>query len=257
MEKPLCALASGCVPDALPWDIPKIAASAGFLSSGMWVDPETTWTNDALKKTKASIRETNIELIDVEVIWLEKTKTANDTHKLIIDVGLELKARNILVVSRHENYNDSISQFRDICERAGNDMRVCLEFGEFTSIKSLPKAREFINAVNHKSAGILIDLMHLNRAGDDLPDIEDSIFPYVQGCDFWQSSSSMQGNDYIEAAVNSRCCLGEGEARKNDLIEMCRSSKDVSLEIRSLELRNQFPDPYIRAKEIFKRCKRN
>ena len=136
-------------------------------------------------------------------------------------------------------------------------MRVCLEFGEFTSIKSLPKAREFINAVDHKSAGILIDLMHLNRAGDDLPDIEDSIFPYVQGCDFWQSSSSMQGNDYIEAAVNSRCCLGEGEARKNDLSEMCRSSKDVSLEIRSLELRNQFPDPYIRAKEIFKRCKRN
>ena len=80
MKKPLWALASGCVPDALPWEIPKIAASAGFLSSGMWVDPETTWTNDALKKTKASIRETNIELIDVEVIWLEKTKKATDKN---------------------------------------------------------------------------------------------------------------------------------------------------------------------------------
>ena len=257
MKKPLWALASGCIPDAQPWDIPKIAASAGFLSSGMWVDPETTWTNGALKKTKASIRETNIELIDVEVIWLEKTKKATDTHKLIIDVALELKARNILVVSRHENYNESISQFRDICERAGNEIRVCLEFGEFTDIKSLTKAREFINSVDHKSAGILIDLMHLNRAGDSLPDIEDSIFPYVQGCDFWQNSASMKGMDYIKAAVNSRCCLGEGEARKNDLIKMCRSSKDISLEIRSLELRNQFPDPYIRAKEIFKRCKRN
>ena len=50
MAKPLWALASGCVPDALPWDIPAIARSGGFLSSGMWVDPETSWDSTALKK---------------------------------------------------------------------------------------------------------------------------------------------------------------------------------------------------------------
>ena len=52
MAKPLWALASGCVPDALPWDIPLIARSGGFSSSGMWVDPETSWDRTALKKNK-------------------------------------------------------------------------------------------------------------------------------------------------------------------------------------------------------------
>ncbi|MGV0033403.1 MAG: hypothetical protein ACNYPE_00020 [Candidatus Azotimanducaceae bacterium WSBS_2022_MAG_OTU7] len=40
--EPMWALAAGCVPDAMPWDIPRIAQKAGFLSSGMWVEPETT-----------------------------------------------------------------------------------------------------------------------------------------------------------------------------------------------------------------------
>ena len=256
MTKPLWALASGCVPDALPWYIPLIAHSAGFLSSGMWVDPETTWDKSALKKTKKSLSDTNIQLIDVEVVWLDKTNHIDDKQKLIIDIGLELKAKNILVVSRHENYEASISQFQEMCERAGKDIRICIEFGEFTNIKSLAKANEFISLVNHPSAGILIDLMHLNRSGDTLPDLKDELYPYVQGCDFWQESSTMTGMDYIEAAVDSRCCLGDGEARTNDINLMCQSDKDVSLEIRSIYLRQRYPDPFKRAKAIFEGCNR-
>ena len=52
MTTPLWALAAGCVPDAAPCDIPRIAAAAGFRSSGMWVDPKTTWGRDALAKTQ-------------------------------------------------------------------------------------------------------------------------------------------------------------------------------------------------------------
>ena len=65
------ALAAGCVPDAMPWDIPRIAQKAGFLSSGMWVEPATTWSSNALSKTRLSLAETGISLVDVEVIWLE------------------------------------------------------------------------------------------------------------------------------------------------------------------------------------------
>ena len=115
MTKSLWAMAAGCVPDSLPWDIPRIASAAGFLSSGMWVDPETTWDSDALRKTKLSLSDTGIQLVDVEVARLNKTELADDTHKLIIEVGLELGARNVLVISKHEDYLSSISQFRDMC----------------------------------------------------------------------------------------------------------------------------------------------
>ena len=256
MEEPLWALAAGCVPDADPWDIPKIAASAGFLSSGMWVDPKKSWSNAALSRTKLSLKETGIQLIDVEAAWLETTDHANDLHKTIVEAGLELGARNLLVVSRHEEYSASVSQFIDICNMTQDKLRVCIEFGEFTSIKSLSAARKFIEDVNHPSAGILIDLMHLNRAGDSLPQIESSLFPYIQACDFWQSSALKSGSDYIAAAVDERCCLGDGEADSSEMSKVCDSKADVSLEIRSVQLRQKFRDPYVRAREIFKRCDR-
>lgn len=255
--EPLWALAAGCVPDAMPWDIPRIAQKAGFLSSGMWVVPETTWSSDALKKTRSSLAETGISLVDVEVVWLEGDGQASDNQKLVVDVGLELGARNVLVVSRHEDFNASVDQFRELCERAGDDIRICLEFGEFTSIKNLDAARTFVESVDHPAAGILIDLMHINRAGNPLPDLESSLFPYLQACDFFQDSSEMSGMDYIGAAVDGRCCLGEGEARRKDLEQICQSGKDVSLEIRSKDLRDSFPDPYVRGEEIYQRCIRD
>ncbi|MDA0761950.1 MAG: TIM barrel protein [Proteobacteria bacterium] len=254
MKSPLWALAAGCVPDAMPWDIPRIAAAAGFQSSGMWVDPKTTWDAGALQKTQDALKETGITLIDVEVIWLEATENASDRHRLIVDVGLALAARNVLVVSRHPDYQASLRQFQDLCERAGEGIRVCLEFGEFTEIKSLQAANAFINAVNHPAAGVLVDLMHLNRAGEPMPDLNDPRFPYVQGCDYWQASSTMTGSDYIRAAVDERCCLGEGQMRSADLVALGNGKTDVSLEIRSRALREAFPDPFIRGQQIFDRC---
>tara|TARA_Y100001960_G_C14607273_1_gene793903 strand:+ start:99 stop:878 length:780 start_codon:yes stop_codon:yes gene_type:complete len=256
MKEPLWALAAGCVPDVMPWEIPLIAKKGGFLSSGMWVDSSTTWSDDALKKTKDSLKETGIKLIDVEVTWLENTGQLNDAHKLIIDVGLELSAKNILVVNRHEDYEKSQNQFHKMCEYAGGDIRICLEFGEFTKIKSLKHAQKFINSINHSSSGILIDLMHINRSNEELPELSNSIYPYVQGCDFWQSSKTLTGDDYISAAIDDRCCLGKGEANKDFISKVCKSDLDVSLEIRSKELRDRFPNPYKRAEYIFNNCVR-
>ena len=254
MKAPLWALAAGCVPDVMPWEIPLIAKKGGFLSSGMWVDSSTTWNNNALKKTKVSLKETGIELIDVEVTWLENDAQLNDKHKLIIDVGLELSAKNILVVNRHKDYEKSLNQFYKMCEYAGSDIRLCLEFGEFTNIKSLKHALRFINAINHPASGILIDLMHLNRSNEEIPDLDNPIFPYVQGCDFWQSSKKLTGDDYILAAIDDRCCLGKGEANKDFFSKVCKSNLDVSLEIRSKDLRDRFADPYKRAEYIFNNC---
>lgn len=257
VTEPLWALAAGCVPDAMPWDIPRIARSAGFSSSGMWIDPETTWGADALGKTRAAIQETGIDLVDVEALWLAGGDKASDTHKLTVDAGLELGARNVLIVSVQEDLPTAISQFRDICDYAGDgDIRINLEFGEFTQVRSLASARAFVEAVDHPKAGILIDLMHLNRAGEALPELDEQTFSYVQACDFLQSSAGMSGGDYIEAAVDHRYCLGEAEARRGDIEQACRSKLDVSLEIRSKQLRDEFTDPYERAKQIFTRCQR-
>ncbi len=254
INKPLWAMAAGCVPDAMPWDIPLIAHKAGFQSSGMWVDENTSWDKKALYKTKESLEKTQLQLIDVEVTWLENDERLNDSHKLIIDVGLELSAKNILVVNRHNDYDKALNQFYKMCEYADKNIKVCLEFGEFTNVKSLSKAIDFVNTINHPVAGILIDLMHINRSKENIPDLNNPIFSYIQGCDFYQSSKKLTGDNYIMAAIDDRCCLGHGEAIKEEVVKMCKSNLDVSLEIRSKDLRDKFPDPYDRASYIFKNC---
>ena len=234
------ALAAGCVPEVMPWEIPRIAHEAGFNSSGMWVDPATTWDESALRKTRATLSEAGIGLIDVEALWLQGDDRVTDTQKLIVDVGMELGARNVLVVSRHDDYESSISQFRKLCEIAGDDIRINLEFGEFSNINSLASAQDFIRQVDHPAAGVLLDLMHLNRSGEKLPDLNAETYSYVQACDFWQSSKNLTGMDYLEAAVDFRCPLGEGEAVTTDFETVCEAEMDVSLEIRSKALRETF-----------------
>ena len=197
-----------------------------------------------------------MQLIDVEALWLAGGATATDTHKLTVEAGLSLGARNVLVVSVHQDHEAALAQFRELCELAGDDIRVNLEFGEFTNVKSLTAALDFVAAVDHPAAGVLIDLMHLNRCGESLPSLDAAEFSYVQACDFLQASATLTGDAYIEAAVDARCPLGEGEARQSDIEAVCRASLDVSLEIRSKALRDAYPDPVERAAQIFARCKR-
>ncbi len=256
MIEPHWALAAGCVPDVEPWEIPRIAKAAGFTSCGMWVDPKTSWQEGALGRVSRALNETGVKLVDVEACWLEGGSQPSAEQALLVEVGLALQAPNVLVVSRHDDYEASIEQFRGLCEKAGDRLRLNLEFGEFTSVKSLAAARAFIAEVDHPAAGILVDLMHLNRAGEPLPSLDDPLLSYVQACDFMQSSASMTGLDYITAAVDGRCCLGEGEARTGDIETVRRADIDVSLEIRSKALRDQFPDPVERARQIFERCRR-
>ncbi|MBT4160739.1 MAG: TIM barrel protein, partial [Gammaproteobacteria bacterium] len=211
----------------------------------------------ALEKTRNSLDDTGVGLIDVEALWLQGDDRASDEQKLLVDVGISLGARNVLAVSRHDDYEASLSQFRELCEMAGQDIRINLEFGEFSSIRSLASALDFIAAVDHPAAGVLVDLMHINRSGEALPDFNSAVYSYVQVCDFLQSSKTLTGMDYIEAAVDHRCSLGEGEAADTDIESACRADMDVSLEIRSRALRENFPDPYERAAQIFKRCQRD
>ena len=247
-------MAAGCVPDVEPWDIPNVASEAGFRSCGMWVDPESTWDASALFKTRQSVASTGIQLVDVEPVWLEKSEIL---QKTVVSAGIELGAKNVLVVSREPDVWLARERFHTLCEFAAGQIRVVLEFGIFTEVKSLKDALNFVAEVGHETGGVLVDQMHLNRSGELLPDLGEPVFPYVQACDFYASSSTKEAMDYVIAAVDERCPLGEGDASALDIEVIRNSDIDVSLEIRSRMLRELYPDPVERARQIFERCPEN
>ena len=96
MSHPI-AMASGIMPEATPVQLVEAAASAGFDFGGMWIEPDL-WTDQTTRDVKARQRDTGLELIDVEVVWI-KPGPPNTDHIRIIDIGAELGARNVLVVS--------------------------------------------------------------------------------------------------------------------------------------------------------------
>lgn len=247
-------MAAGCVPDASPWEIPEFARAGGFDACGMWVDPATSWNDSALKNTKAALAANEIQLIDVEPLWLE---SEIEVQKTIIAAGIELGARNVLVVSRESDRDKSMARFFELCEFADREIRLALEFGIFTEIKTLSQALAFTRRIDHPAAGVLIDQMHLNRTQEPLPDLADPIFPYIQACDFEAASATKSGYEYIVAAVDERLPLGEGDCSVEDTNKIKTSNLDVSLEIRSKALREGYPDPKARAKQIFERCSRS
>ena len=254
MSDPLWAFAAGCVPDVSPWQIPEIARAGGFASCGMWVEPDNGWDSVALTRTRRALAATGVQLIDVEPLWLEKPI---DVQKEIISAGVELGAKNVLVVSREPDQEQALDRFCQLCEFAGTDIRLALEFGTFTEVKSLRQALAFIDQAKHPTAGVLIDQMHLNRSGEALPDLNDSRFPYIQACDFDGASAAKTAHEYIIAAVDERRPLGEGDANVEETNRIRSSDIDVSLEIRSKALREQYPDPVERARQIFERCSRS
>ena len=247
----LWALAAGCVPDVASWEIPRIAREAGFDSSGMWVDPDAGWGKEALRRTHQCLNDTGIELIDVEPLWLEKPEAL---QKTVVEAGIELGARNVLVVSREPELHLAHARFESLCKFAEGRIRLVLEFGVFTEVKTMSAAIDFVRQVGSETGGVLIDQMHLNRSGEALPDLDDPLFPYIQACDFYADSKTKEGMDYIVAAVDERCPLGEGDASTAQTDAIRDSSLDVSLEIRSKTLRESYPDPVERARQIFQRC---
>ncbi len=232
----------------------RIAAEAGFGSCGMWVDPESFWDDKALALTRLALADTGLSLVDVEPAWLDKPAAI---QRAVVEAGIELGARNVLVVSREPDEGKAKDDFRALCELADGRIRIVLEFGVFTEVKSLAAARAFIADIDHPTAGILIDQMHLNRSGEHLPELGDPMFPYIQACDFYAASTTKEGMDYIVAAVDERCPLGEGDASVDDTNRIRNSGVDVSLEIRSKDLRERYPDPVERARQIFERCPQN
>ena len=71
---------------------------------------------------------------------------------------------------------------------AQNQLRVCIEFGSSLA-QSFGVMKKFVEDVNHPSAGILIDLMHLNRIlKTGYPNSKVRFF-HTSACDFWQSSA--------------------------------------------------------------------
>lgn len=247
------SFASGIVPEFGAVDTIEAARAGGFDMVGLWVDP-AEWTSQTTRDARAALAATGLPLLDVEVIWL-KPDSADDDHRKVIDVGADLGARNVLCVSSDPDHARTAARLAMLCEHAAPaKIRVALEFGIFTEVKTLATATAILDSVAHPSRALLVDPIHVDRSGttvDQIAAIDPALLPYAQFCD--APAHRPDPADFaavIEDAIDLREQCGEGALPLAALYHALPKGIPLAIELRSKALRDAFPHPALRAAHV-------
>lgn len=248
----ILSLAAGTLPEFQPHQVALAGGQAGFSHVGLTIEPDQ-WNRKSLQATQSAIRTHGLSVLDIEVVWIPEGGRLDDSHRIIIEAGLELGAANVLVVSAEPDKARTAEAVHQLCEWATPaNMRVALEFLMITAVRNMSDALDIIARADHPAAALLIDTIHFRRAGhepEDIAAIDPSLLPYTQVCD-GNLSCEDDFQSYLTDAVDLRSVPGEGELPVNAVIRALPDDIPLSLEIRSAAYRDRYPDPAERAKAI-------
>lgn len=247
------SLASGVLPEFGPVDIVEAAGAAAFDAVGIWVEPGE-WTKETTRETRAALGHTGLPVLDVEVVWI-KPDSSLDEHRRVLDVGMELGARNVLCVSSDPDPQATADKLSALCSHAEPaGMRVALEFGVFTEVKNLQQALVVLDRVSHPARAVLIDPIHVDRSGTRMSEIaalDAALLPYAQFCDARAQRPDPSDFDaVIVDAVDLREQPGKGALPLAALLDALPAQIPLSIELRSAALREAFAHPVLRAKAV-------
>jgi sugar phosphate isomerase/epimerase len=247
----LISLAAGIMPEATPAQLIECAAAADFDFGGMWVEKDT-WTPATTRAIRRQAQDAGVQLLDVEVAWIMPGAPDPWLGELV-DIAAELGARNLLCVSSDPDTAATAAKFQTLVTRAqGTGVRVNLEFGIFTEVKTIHMARTVLEAVEGEAKALLVDTLHWARSGgtaEDLAAIPREWLSYCQPCDAPAEGPDPSNFDaIIDDAINRRLPLGQGGLPLAAMVDALPDHLPMAIEERSAALREAYPDLSERAR---------
>lgn len=243
------SLAAGVLPEFRGPAVAQAAAASGFRAFGVTVDE--AWTTADTRAIARLQRAEGLRCLDVEVLWLAAGAEITDHHFKLLDVGAELQAAQILMVSDEPDTGRVAAAQHALCERAAaGGQGVVLEFLRITAISRPSQALAIALAADHKRAGVLVDTLHLARSGESIDVLRESTdrLPYLQLCD-GPATCAEDPAALLKDALDDRCAPGEGALPLTATVELLPNAP-LSLEVRSASYRSRYPDPAERARAL-------
>lgn len=253
MTRRKISLAAGIMPEATPAQLIECAAASDFDFGGMWIEKDT-WTPATTRAIRQQARDAGVQLLDCEVAWI-MPGAPDPWLTELVDIAAELGARNLLCVSSDPDMAATTAKFQAMVDRAkGTGVRVNLEFGIFTEVKSIHMARAILEQVEGEAKALLVDTLHWARSGgtaDDLAAIPRAWLTYCQPCDAPAEGPDVTNFDaIIDDAINRRMPLGQGGLPLAAMVDALPDTLPMAIEERSAVLRDTFPDLKERAREV-------
>ena len=246
----LIGLASGALVGSPAEVTINAAARAGFDRVGLWV-VAADWSSARLVAARRLMAECEIAPIDIEVLRLQGGTPSEEARRMV-EIAAELGAPNLLVIGAEPNVAAFTDCYAALCEvGVAHGVRIALEFMLFSSVQTLAAARAIVSAANSPAAALLIDPLHLDRAGStpaEVAALPSAWLPYAQFCD--APIAHIAPNDHsalLEEARDDRLMPGEGVLPLTALLRALPPGTPISVELRSRQLREKYPDPINRA----------
>lgn len=249
------SMAAGIMPEATPVQLVEAAAKAGFDYGGMWIEADQ-WTPQTTRDVRAALSDTGLKLLDVEVVWIQPGPP-DPNHLRIVDIGMELGARNVLCVSSDPDTGATRDKLAMLMDHArGGDIRINLEFGIFTEVKTIHQASDILRQIGSPVGGLLIDSLHWRRSGGTLADIAAvprEWISYAQLCDAPDPGADpADAAAILEEALDGRVAMGKGGLPLAAIADLLAPDLPIAIEERSKALRDTFPDLNARAAELLR-----
>lgn len=252
-------MAAGIVPEATPAQLVEAAVAGEFDFGGMWVE-RGQWSAATTRAVKAHLRDAQLALLDLEVAWIMPGPFDPWLVELV-DIAAELGAANLLCVSSDPDPGATAAKLQAMLDRAaGTGVRINLEFGLFTEVKTIAAAGAIVAGLDRSGIGLLCDTLHWSRSGgsaDAIRGLPREWLGYAQLCDAPAAGpdpSDMQA--IIDDAINRRMPLGEGGLPLAAMVDALPAGLPVAIEERSAALRAQFPELNDRAREVARTSRR-
>jgi sugar phosphate isomerase/epimerase len=253
MARRLISLAAGIMPEATPAQLIEAAAASEFDFGGMWAERDT-WTPATTRAIRQQAADAGVALLDLEVAWI--MPGAPDPWLVeLVEIAAELGARNLLCVSSDPDMGATTAKFQAMVDKAkGTGVRINLEFGIFTEVKTIHMARAILQDVEGDAKALLVDTLHWARSGgtaEDLTAIPREWLSYCQPCDAPLEGPDLTSFDaIIDDAINRRMPLGRGGLLLAAMVDALPETLPLAIEERSAALRDAFPDLNERAREV-------
>lgn len=221
------------------------AAAAGFDAVGaLRLVPAGDGTGSDLvgdaglrRATARALAETGLGVLDVEVFRL-RPGTAAAAAEPLLAVGAGLGARFLLTAVEDPEPDRRTAVFADLCALARqHGLRCVVEPMVFSQVRTPAEALALLEEAGADDAGVLVDTLHLARAGcspEDLAALAPERLPYLQVCDAASARPAGTGPDGLRAAVaeavSHRLAPGDGVLPLVDVLRRCPAGAPLSVE---------------------------
>jgi sugar phosphate isomerase/epimerase len=208
-----------------------LAASPVVTLPGLF--PEWSLLGDpALRKATAKALADNGVSISLAEGFLVLPGDDGSRHGETLDLMAELGAPRVNVCSLAPDFAANVEGFGRLAEQAGErGLSATVEFLPGMTIGSFADALRLVEQVGRDNAGVLVDSMHLFRAGgtaDDLRTAPPEFIGYAQICDVPLVSKY---ENYADEARYHRLPPGDGELPLRDFVDALPADVIIGFEV--------------------------